>query len=459
MNQPPPADRTSRAGRGAFRSRSLLLMLGLGAALVAWVLTWMLRDSNTRTVRLTDGREFTLQAVTLGREHRFLYGKPWVKPLGRWVPKRWFPRLGLVDLRYTTEGPSVMFWGVWRTPASVSPFALSVDDASVSDLGGAESEPIRFQRSALAERGRWVMGWNFASFPRRVNQLGLRLYFRDQTQTPNFAGECRVPNPAFREYPVWNGSTTPVACTNEEGEFILSRLTTPQAKPEGSKPVLGYIGPFSTGACLVARGGQVWDGWEIAAVGLLDATGNAFRKTYLPAAASQSAPGFGFNSVFWPSEQGWKLEVEFARTRDFRPEELWAVPQIAIPDSDHLTSHPAQRRFEGMTLAGLELSLYETAAQSSPTALRHGAIKLTLTPPLPGVRVRLVEIRDDQGRTIRFEPAYVNPSGIYGFNLLLPPGSHSLDCTFAVQKTRLVQFLARPDAERGPSPYSKSRSR
>lgn len=451
MNPVPLAEMMRSVGWAGSRPRFLLLTLGLGAALAAFLLVWMARDSGARMVRLADGREFTLRAVTFGREHRFVYGKLWAKPLAPFVPKQWFPRLGLVELRYKTDTPSVMFWGLWRTRTPISPFALSVDDASVSDLNGAECEPIRFQASAVPEAGRLVMGWNFASFPRRVGRLGLRLYFRDKDQVPNYAGECRVSNPALRDYPVWNSSAVPVTRTNGEWEFTLSRLVTPQLKSERSKPVLGYIGPYSTGSCQVARGGQVAAGWEVAAVGLRDVTGNAFRKTYLPAAPSQAGPGFGFGSVFWPGEGGWNLEVEFARTRDFRAEELWAIREIPIPAPNALTSHPSERRFEGATLGGLELSLYETGL-GGPSAPRRASIKLFMTPPLPRVRIRLVQAQDDQGKAVRFEPAYINPSGIYGFNLLLPPGARTLDCTFAAQQTQVVEFLVRPDVERGPPP-------
>ena len=56
----------------------------------------------------------------------------------------------------------------------------------------------------------------------------------------------------------------------------------------------------------------------------------------------------------------------------------------------------------------------------------------------------MIRVVDDRGKQIRFEPAYINPIGIYGFKVMIPTNSEALDFTFAVQQSEILEFLARP---------------
>ena len=422
----------------------ILGMIAAAGLLGGWALVRASADSRSRTIRLADGRKFTLRAVTFGTEHRYVHGQPWAKALLPLLPLRWQSRFGLVVLRHKTEGSTIMFWGSWRGGSRLPPFPPTVDDASVSDLHGSESEPVRFQVSAYPGGSETVLGWNFANFPRRQERIGLRLYHRDNDYRPHFAGECQVGNPAVREYPFWTGSAPPTTRTNGDWEFTLVDFATRERIPERVKPTRGYIATWTRGAFQVAQKGKPSELWQLAAVEVRDATGNYLQHAFLPSLSPTNQAWFGFNSVLWPGEEGWRLGVEFTRAGEFSPADLWTVPAVPIPGPNLSSTSERYRKLHGVMIEGLELSWLPAGAWMNADRMRSGRLNIRMTPPARGVRLHLIRVVDDRGKQIRFEPAYINPIGIYGFKVMIPTNSEALDFTFAVQQSEILEFLARP---------------
>ena len=425
--------------------RYFILWMIVAAGVLGAGLVWSISgDSRNRSVRLADGREFTLRAVTFGKEHRYVHGKPWLKALVLILPARWHSRFGLAVLSYKTEVFTIMFWGSWRGGSVVPPFPPTVDDASVTDLRGSECEPMRFQASAYPGGGETVLGWNFANFPRREKRVGLRLYFRDNEQKPNFVGECHIPNPACREYPAWEGSAPPITRTNGDWEFTFLRFVTGEPIPAKLKPSRGYLAPWTHGAFRITRKGEMSELWQVAGVEVRDATGNFFQHTFLTAGPPINPVAFGCNSMLWPGETGWKLEVEFARTGEFTPEDLWAVKGVPVPELNIRTTSELHRTIHGVTIGGVELSVLPAGPWMKPAGMLSGTVNVRVVPPVRGVRINLVGVMDEQGRQLRSQSAYINPIGFYGFNLMIPTNSRALDFTFAAQQSYVLEFLARP---------------
>ena len=52
----------------------ILGMVAVAGLLGGWALLRASADSRSRTIRLADGRKFTLRAVTFGTEHRYVHG-------------------------------------------------------------------------------------------------------------------------------------------------------------------------------------------------------------------------------------------------------------------------------------------------------------------------------------------------------------------------------------------------
>src|SRR5687767_2717105 len=68
---------------------------------------------NRESATMASGAVVTLQKVTYGKEHRFVYGSPWQK-LTSQLPEKWFGRSGARVLTHRTTNHSVVAWLIWN---------------------------------------------------------------------------------------------------------------------------------------------------------------------------------------------------------------------------------------------------------------------------------------------------------------------------------------------------------
>lgn len=102
-----------------------------------------------------------------------------------------------------------------------------------------------------------------------------------------------------------------------------------------------------------------------------------------------------------------------------------------------------QAAVQGATFSGRLLAHLETPV--SIAHLRAGAELVVSLVPVEGLRLRLVHAADDRGRELRHVPGYAEASGPHNFWLEMPPDARALDLTFAVTRSRFVEFVARPE--------------
>jgi len=76
---------------------------------------------------------------------------------------------------------------------------------------------------------------------------------------------------------------------------------------------------------------------------------------------------------------------------------------------------------------------------------KHANISIHAEPIPKGRRLALVKVVDDQGREVDVQPGTDWGQGENVFGLTIPKDAKLLDCTFALHKSRFVEFLAKPE--------------
>jgi hypothetical protein len=423
------------------RKRFVWLALAAGVALAVTV-WWALRTPPGRRLKLADGRVVTLAGVTYGTEHRFVQDPPLARILAPILPPAWRTKLGLNAAFHKSDRPTLMVWVMWRGGDANQ---RELTDAAVFDDHGTECEPIRSQATLYLydpPRGA-IRGWEFTHFPRRAGMIGLRLYTRGAAYNPDRMAEFQFPNPAPRRYPGWTASPLPITVRAGEWEFSLVKFTTGEPIPDRDKPSRGWVAPWTSAAFRVASNGQPSRAWTVASMELTDATGNTANSYRSAASNLDGQPVFGLSAALWPDEPAWRLKVEFSRIEDFAPDELVSLKGIAAPEPDTHSLIHTQAVVQGATLAGKLLA--HLAAPVSIGNIRAGAELVVSLVPVEGLRLRLVRAADDRGRELRHLPGYADAAGPHNFWLELPSDARALDLTFAVTRSRFVEFVAKPE--------------
>ena len=142
-------------------------------AVAAGLIAWLVLGRGERPVRLADGREFSVVAVTYGTNHVFAQGPPWARLVARYRSRSAAYRFGYrSDGPYPSALPSIMVWTRWASGNSNVPPRF----ASVAGANGFETEPV----DATANLGMFPnsngvsVAWRFENYPRLQKEFTLR---------------------------------------------------------------------------------------------------------------------------------------------------------------------------------------------------------------------------------------------------------------------------------------------
>jgi hypothetical protein len=413
-------------------------------AAVFGAMTWLtLHDSDAGRVQLPDGRRFAIKAVTFGREHRYVHGSLWAKILARLVPDRWKPRLGVRELDYKTDTPTLMVWGQWRYSQTNSPAQY----ASVVDGNGLEPPAFHYQSSAWFPPSQVVMGWNFSNYPRRERRFRFRLYSTSSSLLTNMA-EIVIANPRTSTATALNSLPLPQRQRENDVEFTLTEFTVGGPMPKSwPVPLLPFSSrtPWNTATFQIAENGNPSPHWKIVSMAVSDATSNSINcrldsKIFAPAEIRCRFP-----EVLWPSESSVRLTAEFVRTARFATNEMWTAKGVPVSNKPNRWQPSPYPEIHGMRITSLEVNP-APSGPVAPSALRRTAhLVLRTLPQLRGIRPILLEARDNEDRVVRFEEISLFQNGTLWFALEVPEDATSIDFTLAITRTCFVDFVAKPD--------------
>ncbi len=417
-----------------------LALILLSAACLAF---WRVRVSTVaHTVTLSDGRQLIIRQLTYGTEHKFVSGSILAQFLGPVLPPKWQNKIGLRKFIQRTEAPTLMIWGEWRLPRNAGePASMCV----IEDENSSESVSIAGAWMGVAPRTGLIMGWTINNFPRRTDSLHFKISEWNKTNYQLHAvASFTLPNPARRDYPVWNASSYPITQHSNGVDFSMANLVQGPfiAEPwlttlRRARLTTGYTALFQ-----IKANGLPQEHWKVENMTALDATGNLVRSPLQPSVSVGDYMILGLNGTLWPAERTWKFTTRFIRTGDFRSNELCRIQGIEVPFSPGPTQILVSAQANGVSIIGIEFQGYPGG---SMVFRRHQDIELQ--PLLPRDYrdrvVSLAEVRDDRGRKLEIDRSYHNLEELR-FGIQLLPGSRSLDLTFAVQVPVTAEFLASP---------------
>jgi hypothetical protein len=150
------------------------------------------------------------------------------------------------------------------------------------------------------------------------------------------------------------------------------------------------------------------------------------------------------NTGLCAEEAAWRVDVEFARARNFPNEDLWTIHSVPVPEStaasvvEAVTNlHGVRFSFRGIVGAGFPEPRLRRSLSGSPVA--HVAC---LDLPI-GLQFKFVHALDDQGRKVASSGTASDPPD-YLVALRMAPDAKRVDLTFAVTKRVPVHYLVKP---------------
>jgi len=332
----------------------------------------------------------------------------------------------------------------------------------ITDAEGASCGIGPSSTSRSLSRTEEYLGRCFQSFPRRSESLLLHvLQFDNQVGRQRRVATFALRNPAERKFPEWKASPLPVSGRDGDLEFTLTRLV-------GGIDFRGDFGPDSRGqprpverratnaldsatlaAFRIADKGRALTNWQPVRIEAWDATGNYLVNTSWRNEVRDDEQRMIYQWGLWPNEPAWKLRVEFSRTSGFTPQELWTVKGLSLTN----VVPQSQRNFgsaSGLTPV-TETNLMGSTLQIMPLLDRGGsggpldsvALHIRINPPPSGLRLTLVSVTDETGRSIeRSGTSWSND--YYEFGLRNLQSKRSLEVTLACHPSRYAEFIARP---------------
>jgi hypothetical protein len=386
----------------------------------------------------------TLEAVTYGREHRYVHGKWWQKGLYPVLPAGMKAQL-LVD-SYTSDSPNTLvFWTLRRAAVPGQPLpqpfwrtrVLSVDDrgraAETGDLCFRSMPPD----GPITEQ--WE-AWKLPAFPRRGRTVDLRINTRDGAGRWLRAAEFRVTNPTSGPHPTWTPEPLPITRRDGDLAVTLTQFSTAARRDDRHRAAGPDEESWTHATFRFAQNGHPASNWQSAGFTMTDATGNTCSSTHdLFRKPLPEGEQFSFRGSLWPGEPAWKLRFQYLRTAGFAADELWTVRHLPVPGVRERRQVEMSARRRGALVRVLSIC----GREAFPSG-RDPGVQVQFSPAADDLRLTLVRAIDDRGHDVTPGFATRMPDSTLSFAL---PGAadHTLvSLTFAVQRPRTVQFLVKP---------------
>lgn len=417
-------------------------------------------DNNSlRGQRLPDGSTFRLGTIQLTNGSFSFTANGymgWRGKIARFLPNNLLDRLHWMRLRggITFGGggmaTNVCVFTIREGPSSKTPnydLRLLICD----DLGNRFDAGTTMGIMSTSDTKNFlrVDGWCPPAFPRRGKTLDLRYYPADQTNSPCVA-EFFIANPAPGNYPTWEPEPLPATKTNGDLSITLLSLKSGLSKVDESKPAASNEIAVTQAAFRIVQGGSESNAWRPKQVEIKDATGNHWIP--FPSLVSNrfenATDYFSFSGALWPGEAAWKLRFEFSRITDFQPDELFTFSGITVPGATQVIKLDDSTNIAGckaQLIAITGATAWQPGNLKWSTVKKRTNISVRVTPFPKDARLTLLKVVDESGREaeINQQPDWKAAERVYGFKT--PEGAKQLSFTFALHKSRYVEFMARPE--------------
>ena len=419
----------------------------LGVVLIFFLLTgcgmWLwLASREQPSAKLGSGAVITLQKVTYGKEHRFVHGSLWQRVRSR-LPEKWFGKSGAVILTHRTTNDAAIAWLVWKgtnvTMMLGFPSYVVVNDRDEKlQCSGQSSGAFLLHRA-----GQDLIDGRELLLPRRGENARLRLYEFNTNSQWVCAGEFKIPNPSHKESPSWKPEPLPIPRTDGNVEFTLSQFTA------GTEVRVdrGLLTAMNKLTFQIAENGQRTTNWQLRSIRASDALGNQNAYGVASHPDRQGNESWEGYWLLWPDEPAWKLRLEFMRRSGFAADEQWLVKGIPVPGRDLFTPKTFQTNLQSVNLLVRGISDAQGLLPDGQMSVNatSNVLDIKWSSAQEGVRVSLLEVTDDRGQKVRVNGSVGGDHGQVGYGLDMARTVHSVNALIAVRRSRVVEFLAKPE--------------
>jgi hypothetical protein len=446
-------------------TKLILLALALVIAVAAVIgAVWELWHQPTQQIiTLPNGEQYRFAGVTCGTKHvqptlaaRVASQIP--SPLTNLVQQVLGKRLGPITSFKTSE-PSLSVWFQSLTMATPPAGARQVIRAMLSDQKEVVAGKQGLGVSSLGGcPGPVVLE---AVVPKRSPVLQCVLLEYLENDPRREIGRVRFPNPLFGRFPQWHPESLPAVKHAGDLEVRLENFITgvpvqgPEVVSANGRPVRDYR-PVQRGdrACTVfdlslksLRGTN--EEWAIASADLGDATGNHINAI---SGVELDSDGYrnSFAGALWPDEAAWRLQLVLKRKSGFAPAELVTFKNVPLFDPDTTNTLYLTNATGGIPVV-LRDYVLETQSGYEPWFDRgRPKFRVETADGLDGVSFDFVQMTTDEGRKAVAEEIVLRdpsrPTIVCRHVVLrsIPAAVKTVDVTWAVQKTRTVEFLVKP---------------
>lgn len=437
----------------------LIALLAIGAILFALVTSST--SGGRRIQRLADGSTLEIRQVTLanGFQYKHQSGPRLLKMVAPILPPFVKSRLPLSSgsFGFGSDGNTNLFV-ITVNSSRAQGWWPNLSRLVVFDEQG-NSHDACWGASTLGMPGEVVHGWQIHAFPRRSKMLGLRFIASDSRINWVKAGEFTIRNPAPGYYPQWSAEPWPATKADGDLSVTLKEFQSSVTTSDGYLRLNAAMDPRKTRVVLsFAQGGRPADNWRAQKAVISDATGNrwspglAFVKQDFNRATNGPCEFIG---ALWPGENAWKLDVEFVRTSGFAADEIWESPPIPIPTAGVDTNLGASFQHDGATVELVGLAAPQTDhpdpfkwiakywGNEDKTKIISLAVRIS--PALDRRRLKLLRAVDQNGNEAKLVAHRNEDYAEQAFLLKPDDEAITLKLIFALQRSRFVQFLARPE--------------
>jgi hypothetical protein len=459
----------------------LALALLIAVVAVAGVLWERSHRLPPQIITLPNGQQYRFAGVSYGTKHvqptlsaRLVSRLP--SPLANFVQRMLGKRLGPIT-SFKTQEPSLCVWFEWlgtnASPAGQNYFV----SAMLSDQNDVMAG-YRSSAGSLSGRSPWP-SVAFGVVPRRSRELQCVLFDDPQKGPCREVGRVRFPNPLFGRFPQWQPEALPAVKSAGDLEVRLENLMTGVLIP--APWIVLTNGSRVPNYRPAQRGEEAWtffdlsltssrgtsEAWEIASADLSDATGNHIHA--IPGFNS-SMDGYrnAFRGTCWPDEAAWRLKLELKRKLGFPPAELitfrmlnhrtegWEF--VTFKNVPVLNAGATNTLWRTNAVGGVQIVLreYMQEAPGDGSGLRTTGkpkFRVEVAGGLEGFSLDFVTLTTDTGEkadtgekmVTQFDSHLNIGTGAYRIVALasVPADVKTVGITWAVQKTRSVEFLVK----------------
>jgi hypothetical protein len=433
-------------------SRFLLLCLGLLGLMLGLAMLLQPRPTSTGSLALPDGSVVRIIGATYGTNHAIGH------PLARIAARLPAPARGLLtrvlgpSIKSTiTTKPTLVVWledTSLRTNTAPGPGYF---DVFLADGTG-------FVSGDHSSLGQWWANPQlliFHAIPRRDPKIAIEFFYHLPTGKATNCGRLYLENPLYKRYAQWQPETLPATRRTGDVEMIVRKLSTGHSSHTTHKSIEGggrviefgtnRFDGRNTSVCLCAfrplrNTNEVWC---IANEEVSDATGNCLGNTGIGRGGDDDGY-FTFEPGLWPSEAAWRLNCEIKRVQGFAPEEMFRFDDVPLGGLERTNQIGWTTNFNG---ASVMLHYVVRRAPSTNEAWSSAELSfahLTVA-ATNGVAVDLLSSRTDRGTNLAC-PSWSSGNNERDYHFrAIPLDANTVTFTFAVQRTRRVEFTLKPE--------------